>query len=489
MTAKSWITKCKEMLISSRTPRTGNATSVAPTLLHAPPTILPGVVPNEVRVAMDSAAAGVYEYANILQTHEIFVGYPNLAQLTQKPEFRLLGEKPAQAMVRKWIEIKSTSKQDKSELIADLEKQLEHYKVRELFEEMAKQDAFMGRAQLFVDLGEHDGPELETPLIMVKEKLFGRLRKFKLIEAMYSYPVDYRTDNPMADSYYSPQAWYVMGQKVHTSRLLLFVGRPVPNILKPAYNFGGMSMTQLAMPYVDNWLSTRQAVNRLIRNFSITGIATDMQAVLAGDSGGDLVDRAELYNAMRDNQGLFVLDKDKEEMFQMNTPLSTLDALQAQSQEHMSSISSIPLVVLFGVSPAGLNASSEGEIRVWYDYIRDMQETLFRDSLQRVIEIIMLAKWGFVDPEITFDFVSLWEPTAVEVETSRKARAETDAAYVEMGAISPDEVRANLSQDADSGYAGLPEINPVLIQDRIDDKELDLAKANNPKGNTPEFGE
>lgn len=485
MTTKTWLSKCKDLVLRARTPR---ATTASPLPTFRPPEIPSHVVPLDIKLAQDEACiqAGVYDYANMCNTREAFIGYPNLAQLTQKPEFRMLSEKTAQAMVRKWIEFKSTSVNDKSELIKVIEDELKHYKVRELFEEMAKQDGFFGRSQLFVDLGEHEGPELQTPMIMDKAKLLGKLRKFKVIEAMYSYPVDYRADNPMADSYYNPTAWYVMGNKVHASRLLLFVGRPLPNILKPAYNFGGMSMSQLALPYVQNWLSTREHVNRLIENFSITGLKTNMSAALNGDSGDDIISRAELYNAQRDNQGMFVIDFDTEDMFQHNVPLTTLDALQAQAQEHMSSISSIPLIVLFGISPTGLNASSEGEIRVWYDYIRDYQESLFRENLTKVIEIIQLSKFGQVDREITFDFVSLWEPNAVELEQARKSSAETSQIYFDMGVIGAEEIRSKLSKDPDSDYAGLPELNPALLIPPTDDQDTE----DNPaKTDAPESGD
>lgn len=485
MSKQNWLSKCRALVQSARTPRSGKETAEVRRI--GPPEIPPGVAPESARIAMDALCnnAGVYDYVNLYGCRDAFVGYPNLAQLAQKAEFRMLSEKTAQAMVRKWIEFKSTSKSDKTELIAAITAELEHYKVRDLFEEIAKQDGFFGRSQLFVDLGEHEGEELKTPMIMDKAKLYGKLRKFKVIEAMYSYPVDYRADNPLADSFYKPTSWYVMGVKVHSSRLLTFVGRPLPNLLKPAYNFGGMSMSQMAMPYVENWLSTRNSVNRLISNFSLTAIKTNMQASLNGDNGDDILARAELYNAMRDNQGMFMLDMTSEEMVQLNVPLTTLDALQAQSQEHMSSISSIPLVVLFGISPTGLNASSDGEIRVWYDFVRDMQESLFRANLQTVIEIIQLSKWGQVDPEITFDFVALWEPDASELETARKTRAETDQIYFEMGVVGPEEIRNELSQDPDSGYTGLPEINPELLKPPTDGQETDGTQDNEAETDAP----
>lgn len=483
------INKLLRMLL--RRPKSGGDTAVVEPMFK-PPEIMSGVVPSEVKVAMDSGLADVYAYANqhMCLGRESFMGYARLAQLAQKAEFRSMAEKPAEAMTRKWIEFKSVADDDMTEIIKAIEAEMKRLKVRELFREMAIQDGLFGRSQLFVDLGDVKGPELETPMFMHEAKLLGKLRKFKLVESMYSYPVDWRADNPLSDDYYNPMAWYVMGQKVHASRLLLFVGRPLPDLLKPAYNFGGMSMSQLAIPYVENWISTRESVNRLIRNFSITGIATDMSATLAGDTGEDLIERAELYNAMRDTQGLFVMNKDTEEMFQYNVPLGTLDKLQAQSQEHMSSVSSMPLVVFFGVTPTGLNASSEGEIRTWYDYIKDRQEALFRPNLSKVIEIIQLSLFGKTYPAIDFDFVDLWQPNAVEIEQARKTRAETDQTYFDMGVISAEEIRSELSNDADSGYTGLPDVPPdqLIPPGENDDdettgtgKESDSAETDSPK--------
>ena len=446
-----------------------------------PPELPAGVAPADVIVAMDSANDASYQYANMCLTHEAFMGYARLAQLTQKPEFRLLSEKVAQAMVRKWVRFKGAN----PKRILEIEKELERLNVRDLFSEAAKYDGFFGRCQLFVDLGQHDGEEIKTPLIMVKEKLFNKLRKFKIIEPMYSYPYQYRADNPMADSYYNPQAWYVMGNEVHSSRLLMFISRPVPDILKPAYNFSGMSMSQLALPYVENFLKTRDSVNRMISTYSMPGIKTNMMSVLTGDDGDDVVNRAQLYNAQRDNQGLFVIDKEAEDMFHYQAALGTLDKLQAQSQEHMSSISSVPLVVLFGMSPSGLNATGDAELTVWADYVQDMQQTLFRDNLTKVIEIVQLSKFGDIDNSISMEFPTLREPTPAEAATIRKTNAETDSIRQNDGQISAEEVRDRISADESSGYSGLPTMPTELKETQYDDETTDGTGQDDPAETDP----
>jgi len=422
-----------------------------------PPSMLPGVVPDGVKMAMDNDMADVYTYASQMYgaSRQQFPGYPVLAQLTQIAEYRMLSEKTAQAMTRKWIKLHSKGDADKSERISQIEDALTKFKVRELFTEAAIHDGFFGRAQLFVDLSEQEGPGLEIALFEDASIVRGKLRKFKLVEAMFTYPNSYSASNPLRDDYFNPSSWFVMGQKVHASRLLTFVGRPLPDILKPAYNFGGMSMSQLAMPYVMNWQKTRDSVNRLISNYSTSGIKTNLTDVLAAGSGEDLMMRAQLYADMRDNQGLMIMDNDTEDYFQYNTPLSTLDQLQAQAQEHMASVASMPLPILLGITPSGLNASADGDIEIFYDHVRDMQERLFRDNLTKVIKLIQLSEFGDVDEDIVFDFVSLWQQTEAELAANRKSDAEAAAIYVEMGAIMPEEVRQRLADDEYSGFNGL----------------------------------
>lgn len=441
--------------------------TVAP-VRFLPPTLPPGVVQEEDRMAMDECNAGAYAYANSGALCGVggFMGYPLLAELSQLPEYRMLAEKPADAMTRKWIKLVSKGDGDKTAVITKITAAMEKFKLREHFREAAKYDNFFGGSHLYIDTGSSDNPdELKMPLIVDKRKIAkGALRGFKLIEPIYSYPYRYDSSNPLADDYYKPRAWLVMAKEVHASRLLHFVSRPVPNLLKPSYNFGGMSMTQMARPYVDNWLKTRTSVNKIISNFSTSGIKTNMSGSLAADDcGDDLVARAQLFSEARDNLGVMLLDNDQaspEEFFQFNVPLTTLDALQAQAQEHLSSVSGIPLVVLTGITPAGLNASSDGEIRVYYDRVHGDQHNLFDDNLMAALQVIQLSEIGSIDPDIGFEYISLWEQDAGEAAVNRKADADTAAEYIAMGAITPDEVRGKLAADPESGYTGLQGLAP-----------------------------
>ncbi len=434
-----------------------------------------GVIP-ETTMAMDYAPN--LAYLNGIFGGMGFMGYPALSQLTQQPEYRKISGVIAEEMTRKWIDVINTGETDKTERIGKILAALSRLKVRDMFRQAAESDGFFGRGQIYIDLkmagktlARDDPAELQTPLTITKDKIpVGSLVALKIVEPVWTYPADYDTQNPLRPDYYRPSAWYIMSKKVHASRLLTFISRDVPDMLKPVYNFGGLSMSQLAKPYVDNWLRTRDSVGEILHSFSTSGVSTDMSAALAGGEGSDVLQRAELFCAMRDNKNMLLLDKDTEEFFQFTVPLTGLDALQAQAQEQMASVSSIPLVKLLGITPAGLNASADPEIRAFYDYLSGLQENIFRDPLKTVLDIVQLSEFGEIDEDITFRFVPLWQSSDLELAGIRKTNADTDAVLVTAGIILNDEARTRLAGDENSGYDNLDLNADLGNETQVDDE-------------------
>lgn len=436
--------------------------------LH-PPSVMKEV-PNK-GMAMDTAITDLYAWAGINQilTEGLsFLGYPYLSELAQRPEYRRMSEVIATNMTRKWIKLQASGdgEDDKTDKIKKIEDEMKRLKTKETFQEAAELDGFFGRSHIYVDTGDTDNAqELMKPIgdgrndiSQGKVSKAKPLLRLKSVEAVWCYPSNYNSNDPLSPSWYKPEMWVVMGRQIHISRLLTFVGREVPDLLKPAYSFGGLSLSQMAKPYIDNWIRTRQSVADLIHSFSVCGIKTNLGESVA-NGGADLFTRIDMFNATRDNRGLMVLNNgvpgDAEEFFNVSTPLSTLDALQAQTQEHMCSVAGIPVIVLLGIQPAGLNASSEGEIRIFYDWIHSFQEKFFRPNLTRVIDFIQLSLFGAVDPDITFIFEPLWAMDEVQKATVYKTLMEADTIAVDKGVLDPIEVRKRIAADPDSPHAGL----------------------------------
>lgn len=424
------------------------------------------------QMAADSAisdaivwASGQY-FGDAFAEGVTFLGFAFLSVLAQRPEYRVASEEIAAEMTRAWIEIKSTGsdkggKKKKADKITKLETAFKRYKVQDAFRKVAEHDGFFGRGHIYIDTGDTDNrDELKQSIGCGDDDTSrgkiakGSLKALRTVEPVWCYPNRYESSDPLKDNWYRPETWFVMGKEVHHTRLLTFVGREVPDMLKPAYAFGGLSMTQMLRPYVDNWLRTRTSVSDLLHSFSVMVLKTNM-AESTMTAGSDLFTRIDFFNTVRDNRNTLVVDRETEDFANVSAPIGGLHELQAQAQEHMAAISRIPLVKLLGIQPSGLNASSEGEIRSFYDWIKAYQELLFRAKLYTIMCVIQLSEFGEVDPEITFDFVDLWQMDDEKKSAIEAQKAQTHATYVEVGAVGPDEVRESVAKDPDSPYAGL----------------------------------
>lgn len=428
----------------------------------------PGTTGGDKNLAMDEAP-GVGDWAqqslgSYLGIYGYFPGFPQLAIQSQIPEIRRMVEIIATESVRKFIKLHASGK-DKADKIRLIEADMKKFRVRDCYRRMLEGDGYMGRGHLLVDLGAETDAELATPIgdgsdAASKAKVVkGKLKGFKVVEAMWAYPSGYNSSDPLADDWYKPAHWIVQGKRVHRSRLLTFVGREVPDLLKPAYSFGGISLSQQVKPTVDNWLRTRQSVSDLVNAFSVMVLKTNMGNTL-GVADASVLDRAELFNDIRDNRGLMILNKDTEEFMNVSAQIAGLSDLQAQSQEHMAALPGIPLVKFFGLQPKGLNASSDGEMRSFFDWIASYNEH-GRPILEAIVNFIQLNRFGEVDPEITIEFEPLWSMSDKELAEVRKIEADTAQVYADTGVILPNEERKRLADDPESMYHGLdpdPEI-------------------------------
>lgn len=440
-----------------------------------------------------------------------FQGYPYLAQLVQIAEYRAPSEMQAAEMTRRWVKLKVTDKKKKkdgtkefaedegkpgtaekpaesdalADKITEITQCMEDMKLRDHFRTCIQYDGFFGRGQLYIRIkGQDSDRARQLPLEISPESIKkGSLIGFQPIEPYWTTPYSYNAVDPTLPDFYKPSSWFVMGKKTHHTRLLMFLSRPVPDLLKPAYNFGGLSWTQLLEPAVNMWLRTRKSVNDLIHKFSITALMTNLGSLLEDQENGGVVGRAQLFANTRDNLGVMLLNKATEEIVKADTSLASLDKLQAQSQEHMAAIVHQPLVVMTGITPAGLNADSEGEIQVWHEFLSSQQQ-LIDGNVKLCIEAIQCHLYGEIDDAITHEWQPLDEPTAKELAEERKSDADRDGVYIDKGVLDSQEVRDKLSKDPTSGYDGLSGEAPGLPEPELtgeggddDDDGADLEHA------------
>jgi len=434
------------------------------------PRIPKGVVPEgqQAQVAMDAESyecarmaldAGPQEFGSQLYAYsniEGFPGYPYLMLLALRSEYRNMAGALATELTRKWITFNSTDTDDEGtkKKITEIEQAFTRLGVQQIIRTAAEHDAFYGTGQILVNI---KGADLKTPLILDPRTIKkDSLEGFKNVDPIWTTPLMYNSLTPASPNFYKPSSWWVMGEHWDATRLLIVITREVPDIFKPAFNFSGLSLSQLAEPYVNNWLRTRQSVSDLINNFSIVILKTAMDQVLTGgDDGTNLFARIKLFTACRSNKGVMALDKDREELEQIAVPLGGLHELQAQAQEQMCAVSRMPATVLTGISPSGFGNVAEGEIRIWYDWVHAQQEAFYRTPIGTMLKIVQISMYGEIDPDITFEFNPLYEMTEEQESTIRVNDSIRAGNLIDRGVIDAQEERERLARDPESGYQGI----------------------------------
>lgn len=451
----------------------------------------------EARVALDSqfkesvAMDGLF---GSLTTHAIdmgqfpvtsFVGYGVLQQIAQNGMIRNCIKTVADDCTREWITVKGgdDTPVEKVERIQDLQDR--KYHLQRLFNDAITKVGFMGGAFIFIrtnptqEAGEVD---LTLPLrVNAQSKEFGQdcPVQFVVIDPVNVSPAQYNSNDPLRSDYMKPSMWMVLGKSVHHSRLLTLYTNEPPTLLKPAYNFLGIPQSQILWDYVNHWNECRVSAQELVKKLSLLIYYTDMQDRM-GTYGGvqELDDIMEVLRHYRDNNSVFVADKEADQVDNVQTSVGGVQDIVRQAQEMIAAINRTPAVKLFGISPSGFNATGESDIRNYNDHIRSQQE-LFRTAIQTCLDIIQLTEFGEIDRSITFDFNELNLDNESSQAMNFNSRVTALATLKDRNAISAEEMRQAVRNEDASHLSFLGDEMPEPEEGDLmsDDGSGDLMQA------------
>lgn len=439
---------------------------------------------NNLNMAFDSVGgfSAIYEsltqHAFDLGQYPItsFVGYGVLQQIAQQGLIRACIQTVSDDVSRKWIKIEGAEDSEKLEQLTNL---LKDYHIKDLFHKAVTTTGYMGGAFIFIDTGEED-----TTLPLAINDLSAELRgddssvKFVVVDPVNVSPIEYNCTNPLRDDYMKPKMWQVLGKRVHASRMLTFVENQPPMLLKPNYNFLGIPQAQILWDYVLHFNDCRASTARLLNKISLLVVQTDMDAILSDPQGLEIFDaKMEFLERYRNNDSVFVCDKDSEAVTNIQTSIAGCTDIVRQSLELIACINRTPAVKLLGISPSGFNATGESDLKNYYDYISSKQE-LYREQLQTIINVIQLVNFGEIDPSITFSF----EPLNEENKASQAMTAQTKIGaltqLVDRQAMSAEELRTAVRNDPDLELDFLDE---ELPEDLANAEQTDLMSGD-PEG-------
>ncbi len=290
--------------------------------------------------------------------------------------------------------------------------------------------------------------DLAMPL---NEEAITEITHLQVFEARELQPITYYSD-PLDPKYGEPEIFSVtpLGQaagtgfNIHETRLIRFVGirtgREHPE--GAPVGWGDNVFTRMYSVLRD-FESAWGSAGVLVQDFAqAVWKMKDLAEVVVFDKGRKLKNRLEAMELGRSTLNATVIDSE-EDFARQQTPVTGLPDLLDRFATRLASACSMPLTMLMGQSPGGLNATGESDRIFFYDSVAG-EQAKHTPHVERLIYLLLRSKTGPTrgkEPEQwSCKWYPLLQPDEGEQAAARKAQAETDAIYITNGVVSPEEV-------------------------------------------------
>ncbi|MFJ0303349.1 DUF1073 domain-containing protein [Acinetobacter baumannii] len=327
-----------------------------------------------------------------------------------------------------------------------------------------------------------DGQNVSTPLnvnTIGKDQFKGLLvlDRWMVLPDLQDLVTEYGPDYGMP-KYYDviTDSVGLCNQRVHYSRVFRMDGIKLPYWQAIAENLWGQSVIERLEDRLTIFDSATLGAGQLIykahlRTYKVKGLRSLIAA--GGRMYDALVEQINQIRLWQSNEGLTLMDaEDTYEAHQYS--FAGLDNILMQFGQQIAGALGIPLVRLFGQSPAGFSATGESDLSNYYDNINQQQEGRMRTPLHKLLEIVSRSKLGKPLPDsFKFDFASLWQ-----IDDEKKAEiaakvAEAVTKVEEAGIISRQTALKELRQSSES----------TGIFSHISDEEINQAEDDPPPPN------
>lgn len=231
--------------------------------------------------------------------------------------------------------------------------------------------------------------------------------------------------------------------EIHESRLIIFNGARVSRLQAASGVQGwGDSVLTRVINSLQQYRTSLKSAAILLSDFSqavmkVKGLAD----LIAQDGPHALVQKLVGIDMARSVIRAMVVDADGEDFERKATPMGGFAETVDRLATALAADADMPLTLLFGMSPAGMNATGASDIRFFYDRVSSIQELEVAPAILRLVEIALMAQGE--DPDTTphaVRFKSLWQPTELEIAQAHLAQANADGVYLTNQVVSPEEM-------------------------------------------------
>ena len=247
--------------------------------------------------------------------------------------------------------------------------------------------------------------------------------------------------------------------RVHASRFAIFTGRKVPGAsVYASSGVWGDSALQSTLSAIKSADTTVANIASLVFEASVDVMKVQGFADLLAQHQDELIlRRARLQAAMKGINGMLMIDA-QDDYEKKSAAFSGLEALMARFFEWVSGAARIPVTRLFGRAVAALSGSGEGDERVYYDRIADIQSQGIEPAISLLDECIITQALGERPAEIYYEWAPLRQKSEAETADifTKYANAARSLAGANAGEVVPMDALSDAMVNALSEAGVLP---------------------------------
>lgn len=243
-----------------------------------------------------------------------------------------------------------------------------------------------------------------------------------------------------------------VGVRVHHSRLIRFMGRPLPYLEKLAENYWGASEVEHIFDELrkrDN-VSWNIAMLTFMANLRVMKMEGISQILATGNEKAqmDLYNTIQGMNAMMNNNSLQILgENDGYETHQYT--FGGIGETYDRFMMDVAGAAEIPVTKLFGRSPAGMNATGESDMQNYYDTIEVKQEAELRPVYDKILPIMFISALGGIPDDWDYEFNPIRRPRDNEMVDLASKNTDSVTKAFQAGMVSQRTALKELRQQSE----------------------------------------
>lgn len=272
-----------------------------------------------------------------------------------------------------------------------------------------------GCAAIIIGTGDTDTTKPLNPAAVRQSGL----KYLTVISGMDFYAPNIDQD-PTSPRFGQPTAWLIGAKalSMHPSRMVVFHGvEPLAGIAMNTRNGQGDSVLAGMLDPLRRVEETAANVNSLVYEAKIDVIKIpDLMRNLEsfGKTYEDqVIRRMTLAATGKGINGTLIMDKD-EDYDQKSASFGGLPEVMDRQMQLASGATGIPMTILFGMSPGGMNATGESDVRTYYDRVKVEQTVSMSPAMSILDECIIMSALGNRPPEIHYKWRPLWQLSATQ---------------------------------------------------------------------------